>query len=444
MKTCIRLVRCAVRLRDCAAGNISLFVAFAFIVLVAAGGVAIDFGRAVSIWSRATSAADSALLAAVNTSSKIAQQGGRNWNSAAINAGTASLQTNFAQMEGASYSDMQLSVVKQGSSFTGTLALNAAADTAFMRLFGIRQLVHPVSVAAQRGIPNYIDVHFLVDNSSSMGIGATAADQTIMQNAVGCTVGCHIAISWGLPANYAQVRQTNATLRIDVVKGAIRKFLQDMDASGYAADQVRVSIDVMGNDITQIVAPTTDLNAALNAVDQIDLSEIYRGTNISYSLNQFANEIGPSGDGSMPSQRTSFVVLATDGIENSTDGHIIQPGVLDQIFRDPNFADTSPQLGVTADETVQTIDGNACDSLKAQGQTVLVAHIQYLVPTIGSGDARYAFIQNDLLDKSAQSLSQCASSADFAFMAKASSEIEPVFDQIRQAIARSTNLRLTQ
>lgn len=425
-------------------GNVAIMLALGLMAVVATAGAAIDYVAATAYWSSANSAADSAVLAAVNAGGRALQNGSGNWKAVAVKAGNFALKQNMEQFPNAAVNNIRFDLKKNGHSLAGTLTFEAAYGTAFMRLMGIRNLDRQVSVAAQNAMSSYIDVHFLVDNSSSMGIGATANDQTIMQNAVGCTVGCHIAISWGLPSNYNQVRATHATLRIDVVREAIRKFLQDTLAGGYKADQVRVSIDLMGNDITPLVAASTNINAALNQLDQIDLNQIYRGTNIAYSVQQLANKLGHGGDGSSPSNRMSFVVLASDGIENSTDGHITSPGVLDTLFRDPNFADTGPQTRVTADETVQTIEGNACDPLKTLGHSVLVAHIQYLVPSVGGADARYTFIKNQLLDKSEKSLSDCASSPDFAFMAKDSSEIEPVFDKIRQAIDRSTNLRLTQ
>ena len=183
-----------------------------------------------------------------------------------------------------------------------------------MQIFGRKEVELSNRVSANSAIANYIDVHLLIDASASMGIGATLEDQeTLVQTTGGCALACHHdETSW------AKARQSRAKLRIDYVRDAVRQFIRNLEEQGKSKNRVRISIHLFQNDIRQIFATSSDLEEAYAAAEKIDLlSYPGVGSNSAYSLKQLSQKLQSGGDGSRKDNRKSYVVLLSDGIENS-------------------------------------------------------------------------------------------------------------------------------
>lgn len=425
--------------------SIATVFAFSLLALLAACGLAIDYSAAYDRRTKYDSAADSAVLAAVKAARDAFVAGDNNWEAAAATAGKAVFIQNSKAILGgdAKIRKVTVAVTRTGNEFKGTLSFDATTPTSIMKLFKKPEIEISSTAQANFAIANYLDVHLLIDISTSMGIGATPADQASIAAATGCALACHFSTT-AVSDNFATVRGIGARLRVDVVRDAVRNLIDELRMQRSDADQVQISIDLFDNRILPLFAASTDLDAAYAAAANIDLVTLPEpgGTNISYSLSQLASQIGTGGDGFAPTRRKSFVVLLSDGIENSVFAQpTATPGFADPLIVDPNRLATSPAALFNSNEYLQTIEPTACDAIKNANHALLTAHIQYLIPAVA--DARLDYIDQKLTQKSLDAFRDCASTPSLAFAAVESNEIEPMFQEILTAIMSPSDLHLT-
>jgi Flp pilus assembly protein TadG len=427
-------------------GNTTIVFAFSAVALMAAAGAALDFNQMESAKTNLNAAADAAILAAVKTADYSYANGSASWQPLGVSAGNAAFQKNLPDnMKNAT---IALNITHTGNVFTGDGTYAWDYPTSFMGMFGIPNLTITRTVAAGEKIQNYLDVHLLIDVSPSMGIGATDADQTTLYNAMGCAVACHYSVQNGIGDNTAPARATGAQLRVDVVRAATQKLINDIKTRAVSSDQVRISIDLYSNQLIPLFAPSTDLVAAATAANGIDLTDaVYNsGTDTTYALKQLALKIAPSGNGYGPNNRKSYVVLVSDGTENSVYATpTATPGVTGRIM-DPNFVVNPLHLTFNQNETNQTILGADCDGIKAAGHTMLTGHLDYLVPNNNNGgnDARFNFIASNLIQASITEFKSCASDPSLAYGAKTPADIGVMYDNILNDILPPSNIVLTK
>ena len=288
--------------------------------------------------------------------------------------------------------------------------------------FGIKTQPYTGLAKAALGPELYTDIHIVVDVSGSMGIGATAADQQILQTVTGCAIACHYDNNTGQRNTLAQARASGAKMRIDVVRDALAAALKTIPNTG----TTRVAIYGLSSSLMTLLPLTSDIAAATAAAAAVDLTDQYRqgGTNITYTLNQLAAKLSSTGNGLTPLSATGIVMLATDGVQDSS---ILYTPDSNGLFHyssspadNPNYVLFSPtysQLGI------QGTDPSACSPIKAKGYTMMTLETVYLTPAGASGDGRYQFISGTLAPNITSNLQSCASSKSMAFSATSSSEI---------------------
>lgn len=338
---------------------------------------------------------------------------------------------------------------KANATVTSSTSYTVNYRTNFMGIFGVDAIPMTAKSSAQVSLANYLDIHLVIDASSSMGIGATLADQQVMFNATGCAIACHYKNPWS-DGNYDQMRATGATFRIDYVREAVKQFVAKLITQYPMNGQIRLSVDLFQNELYPLVPPTTDLASVPALLGGIDISSYPKnnGTNIAYSLQQLNAQLPPGGTGDGPNSRSSFVILLTDGIEDSGYGNMDSTGRIVSYYRDPNMVWNAPEYNFNYFQTVQTIDPSACDALKAAGHKVLTASVEYLVPPMNLIDANsrahFQYIGNTLNNLALASLQKCASSSAMAFHAGDSADIAPMFDNVLGTLRQKTLVRLTQ
>lgn len=450
---------------DATASVVPLF-GLLILCLLASAGVALDFAGAYGAKAKFDSAADAALIAALKTAKDAALTGDSHWKTTGEAAGHQIFHTAHPSGLETTRPAINIDIKRRDNEFTGTLEYAAVYKTKIMQIFNKREVALTNAMSASYSIPNYLDVHFLIDVSPSMGIGATLNDQRKMYDAhsynggTGCALACHYMQDNGAdpaappPTTLQVARGLNATLRLDVVKEAVRSFIQDVKHRQKDGDQVRISIDLFSNRIIPLFAASTDLDAAHAAAANIELTNLFNnaGTNIAYPLGQLALSLAPSGDGFAPDKRKSFVVLMSDGVENLR--YKVPPMVPEHHFwtnvLDENAVASAP-AGGPAWEPLQTIGAGACDGIKAGGHTMMTAEIEYLIPppeyidpSHTDAKSRFAFIESTLKPVIPERFKSCASEPAMAYLAGASSEIEPMLEKILDTILAPSQLRLTQ
>lgn len=389
---------------------------------------------------------DAAALASAQKAVELVKVGDTRWKETAEALGHAVFSANFKQNAEIMSLDPKVSVSQSATTLTANTSVDFAYRTTFLSLLGMEKLSLVGAAKASSTAPNYIDVHILVDLSSSMGIGATLSDQTKLINATSCAIACHVSFPWDY-SNYNAARASGAKLRIDVVRDAVVAMLNEIMAGKYDADQVRVSIDGFSNELIPILAPTTSLTTAHASTSKIDLTKGYSvGTNISYALQQVVNKYPASGSGTTRDTRKSFVVLITDGVENSMypTGSRTATVFTGAVF-DPNFTSTTKGFDYNSFQRMQAMALMSCTNVKNKGHTVLVGQVEYLEPYASHPSLQWAFDTIETLVKPAATtqFKSCASDPAKLFNARDSSQIKPMFDQIIAEIIDPMQVRLT-
>lgn len=212
-----------------------------------------------------------------------------------------------------------------GLTLTNAITVSATYTTSFLGLIGMTQI--PVSEVSNvtASLPPYIDFYMLLDNSPSMGIGATVPDMTALANATGgCEFACHDTTT--NPNSYQIAHSIGVTLRIDQVKSASQSLInyasQQQNASRYRMAAYSFGVSSWPNSIglTQVAALNSNLTTVQNNLSSLDLMAVTNGnvynnddSDIDGNLTALANLIGTPGDGSSASAPQKFIFLVTDG-----------------------------------------------------------------------------------------------------------------------------------
>ena len=178
----------------------------------------------------------------------------------------------------------------------------------------------------------YIDLTLVIDNSASLGIGASVRDQQIMHAATGCTFACHIPRETYETGNEPSVaRAAGAELRIDVLRDAAINAINELkkeNPNNNSDEKVRISIYTFSNRVQTLTEPTNNLSHAIRDLRKLDLASelntpenIFGGTNIDDAMSFINRELDKrkvSDTRRREQERESYVLLFTDGIENDT------------------------------------------------------------------------------------------------------------------------------
>jgi Putative Flp pilus-assembly TadE/G-like/von Willebrand factor type A domain len=317
-------------------------------------------------------------------------------------------------------------VERVGQDIKAVVSFDGTVTTSLSSFLGKDSVGVGLVSKAEASMPLFIDIHVLVDVSSSMGIGATPADLDIMRGAIGCTFGCHMS------GTYQAARDAGATMRIDVVRDALARVIQaSRDSPG--ASNVRFAVHTFSSQLHTVIPPTANMDQAAIAAGTIQLDRVGGGTNYHVALDALDELIPDSGDGSSDTSRKTYLIMLTDGVGDSArftaSGNLVD---------DPDFVEFPPMSN--AHFRVQGFDPTTCSPLKNRGLDVFVMYMPYIT---SAGDPRYDFIENVLTPAGiAAQFSSCTSSAGNVYSASSREEIDRATDQIFSRIIEMP--RLTQ
>ena len=159
-------------------GAVAVITALVMLVMLGLVGLAIDMGTLYQVNSTMSLAANSAAMNALKIASTAEQAGDVKY----IGEGTTAGQLWFAAAVGTYASQVVPNTQSIGISLAGSTTITAkvtykgSINSIFGNLFNV--LSYPVNVEADASISTtpYLEILFLLDNSSSMDIGATNAD----------------------------------------------------------------------------------------------------------------------------------------------------------------------------------------------------------------------------------------------------------------------------
>ncbi len=380
--------------------NIAVITALVMIPIVFLLGMTLDFTQALRKKQQLDAAADAAAIAAVRPAMLMQTDAVAQNTAYAIFMSTANrLASGLATVP-----TPTITITDVGLQRTVKVSYNAASLNNFPQLLmnNVSWAISGASTAQASSAPN-MNFYLLMDDSPSMGIGATATDISNLiaatapkyqkaSSSQNCGFACHetnIAHDGGTKDNLAIARANNITLRIDLVTSAVNQLLniwsncpqsgisggvmQCMSALNNTSYRAALyTFDLGLNTLASLTTPTTAgaqvSNIALmpvayqNCVASPSNCKTDNGTDIAGALTSL-NGIMPSpGLGSNASGDTpqEVVFLVTDGVEDKISSSC------------PNGSYASNS------RCQQPLDTAICATIKNRGIKIAILYTEYL------------------------------------------------------------------
>jgi Flp pilus assembly protein TadG len=368
------------------AGNFAVIFALMSFVLIGVFGIGIDYWSAFNDKTRADAAADAAGLVAVNTAKAFyaANSGtmtGSALSNAAIAAGQAAGQKAFAVNLGSSdmASTITSSVVVAYTNlqFNATVTFSGQTAAHFGSLFGLQTIAVGGASVAVSGLPKYLDFYIVTDFSASMGIPTNATDQQTLiatnpdnaQEKANYPTGCQFACHYSGYQGFTYTQNTGLKLKLNDVGTAISALISTATQTKIIANQFRIGLYGFIDNAVQLASlssnfgsATTVANSLANYIDNGGGNNGMNagGTHFENIWNGIHSYFQTPGDGTSSSSTIPFIVIVTDGADNSQ-----------TYTASANFSGSWPQLPDTTDTN------GFCGTAKAAGYTVAVLLIPY-------------------------------------------------------------------
>jgi Flp pilus assembly protein TadG len=367
--------------------------------LAAAVGFALDYSRVSSIRSKLDQAADVATLASVS----------KNANPF-VNAPTeASVQQWFdavaSQIPGVTITSFTANITPSVTNMAVTVSYTAQVQTTLGGILGVTSVAIAGTSTAKTNAPPYADFYLLLDNSPSMGLGATAADITHLQQLTpdSCAFACHQhtfdsnhQITGDNTNDYYHIAKNNGvTLRIDVLRTATQQLTRTATASETVASQFRMGVYTFSDTFQTVASLSSDMSSVATSANAIDLAYAYynqRDAQTSFDTAlSYINSIMPNpGSGAGPAAPQEYLFLVTDGVEDEPVGSASgsgDPADLPSSYlplnNQPNLSNTQTGNvnGGRLIDLIKTDSSSMCTTIKNRGIKIAVLYTPYLPVT---------------------------------------------------------------
>jgi len=378
-----KLSRIAARFRQDRSGNIAVIFGIALVPIVSGVGCAIDYSRASALRAKLQAAADAASVGAVSRTSPAYVAAGAMSGDGTIDAGASDAQKlfigNMANETGYTLNSVVAQVTKTSNAVTAKVTYSASISTMFMSVIGLPTMAIGGTSTSTASMPKYIDFYLLLDNSPSMGVGATPTDVAAMVAATAskssddhCAFACHDVNNSNNYYNLA--KSLGITTRIDVLRSATQQLMDTAAATATYSNQFRMAIYDFGASaqtagLRNLFALSSSLSSAKTAAGNIDLMTV-KGQNDNNDQDTAYTAILPAIDKQIatPGAGTSgapqkYLFFVSDGVADEANSGCLKP------------------LSGTA-RCQSPINPALCQKLKDRGIKVAVLYTTYLnLPT---------------------------------------------------------------
>lgn len=402
--------------------------------LIGALGLAVDYADASRVRADLLGAADSAALGSIANGSPAMKDAAAQPEDGPLPSGKKDAKNLFdgyligkpdIQIE-----SLDIDVQRQSGALRSKIAFRARVPMTFMGVFGSSYTIVEGTSTASMPMAPFMDFYMLLDNSPSMGVGAASPDvaKMVANTSDKCAFACHDLSNANNYYNLA--KKLGVQMRIDVVRQATQALTQTAKDERRYTNQYRMGVYTFGDaatavGLTQVIAPTDDLDKVRTAASGIDLMSIpYQNynndqqTSFDDMLGDLNKKIDKPGDGQSTSKRQKIVFFVSDGVGDS-----YKPNKCTKI--------------TTSGRCQEPIDVRACEDLKKRGVTVAVLYTTYLpLPT----NAWYNTWIKPFQDEIPSRMSQCASPG-YYFEVGPDQGIADAMQTLFKKIV--TNLRLT-
>jgi Flp pilus assembly protein TadG len=350
-------------------GSMALMVGLAAIPIIFSIGAGVDYSTASMAKTKLDAVADTAALAAVDHqaiagTAAAAQATSQNvFNAEAINLANVTV------------TNVTVTVTDASGGRTALVTYTATKTNLFMGLLGIPSTTISGQSTAAAGLSTYIDFYLLLDNTPSMGVGATTKDINTMVNNTSdqCAFACHDVSNSNNYYNLA--KKLGVTMRINVLTSATQDLMDTATSSETLPNQYRMAVYTFGATsatagLTNAVALTANLTNAKSAIGGIDLMTVN-------GQNQFSDQ-DTNYDGILPAMNTA-IPAPGPGTQASPQKVLffVSDGVADE--NNPHGCSEQTVSGGRCQEPINTA---LCTAIKDRGIMIAVLYTTYLpLPT---------------------------------------------------------------
>lgn len=364
-------------------GNFGMMAALLLVPVIGAAGLALDYTNALSIKTQIQGAADAAALASVAESSVAMKVALAMSGDGEISLAKADAIRFFkAQLEnetGFTVDEIEAKIIKKDGRLFSLVTYKATIPTTLSRVLGqdLIQVAGRATVEYQTEL--YRDFYLLLDNTPSMGVGATPVDVAKMVANTGdnCAFACHIVKNGIEDKNsyYNLAKKLGVTTRINVVAQAAASLMDTAKESRKSIDQYKMAVYTFGEKaedtkLLEVVKATKDLKAAKAAAAKVELMSIPQQgydndqqTDFDRALTQMIDKMGSPGSGLTALSPQKILFFVSDGVGDS-------------------YKPSGCTKKTTSGRCQEPIDITQCQALKKAGYQIAVLYTTYLpLPT---------------------------------------------------------------
>jgi hypothetical protein len=206
----------------------------------------------------------------------------------------------------------------------------------FLGILGKSSMTMGGSSASTSNMPKYVDFYLLLDNSPSMGVGATPADVATMVNNTSdqCAFACHDVSNSNNYYNLA--RSLGVTTRIDVLRTATQQLMDTAASTETYSNQFRMAIYDFGLSadtaaLATVFPLSSNLSSAKTAAGTIDLMTVNgqndnndQDTNFDSIFPQINTAISAPGTG-VAGSPLKYLFFVSDGVADESNASCLYP-----------------------------------------------------------------------------------------------------------------------
>jgi Flp pilus assembly protein TadG len=364
-------------------GNFGVMTALMLVPVIGVAGFAIDISNALIVRSTLQAAADAAAIAAVAETSAGVMQAMQMKSDGQLSAAIEDAKKVFighAKMsEEYELKNFDVDVVKTGTQVKAIFTFDATVPTSLARILGQSDVTVGGRAEAVFQTDTFRDFYLLLDNTPSMGVGATPADVTKMVDNTRdkCAFACHIVKDGVEDKNsyYYLAKRLGVTIRIDVVAKATAALMETAKSSRKSSNQYRMAVYTFGEKaedtkLLQVASLTDNLDQVKASASGIGLMSIpYQGydndqqTDFDRALKNIGELMGTAGTGSSAGNPEKILFFVSDGVGDA-------------------YKPSSCTKKTTNGRCQEPIDTTQCEALKSKGYRIAVLYTTYLpLPT---------------------------------------------------------------
>lgn len=406
---CSKVARACASLRRDRRGNVLMIFAFAVGPVTFATGMSIDYGSAMRMQTKLSSAADAAALAAVSHQvmswdKALAEQAARQLF-VIQTQGTPGLSINY--LDKTQFDVVITETSASVNTRTATVTFRGTSANKFTSILGVSTLTIKGTAVAQASTAPDIDFYVMMDTSPSMALPINRAGLTQLTSLTGgCAFACHsindatafkkdgtrgsyyaVAKSYGIPLrSEAEIEATRNMISLAKTTG-----IENNAAYRFSLS----SFDVAGN--FKNIGPLTDnFDTARAKANDATLLQVYSNNNIRQNVNN--NDMDTSFIDMFAQAQLQMPVSPGNGTGKPGDTPQAMMFIITDGMRDEE--DRGRKMGA--------IPTAACNTIKARGIRIAILYTEYLPESLSDGWSQTNVAP--LLPGVAPALENCASS----------------------------------